>query len=107
MSKPVEVDETTFKQTVLESEIPVFVDFWGPHCQPCLKMAPFIDELAEQFDGRINFVKLNVGDNPQVANRYGVMGLPTIMIFKKGSPFSHLVGFRNKPDLMESLEEAL
>lgn len=107
MGKPVEVDEKTFDQAVLESKNPIFVDFWGPHCQPCLKMAPSIDDLAEHFDGRIGFIKVNVSENPRISSRYGVMGLPALMIFKDGKPFSSVVGFKSKNELKETLEEAL
>ena len=107
MSQPVEIDESIFSKAVLQSEIPVFVDFWGPNCRPCLMIEPVIDELAEDYDGRVSFVRVNVSDNPQITSRYGVMGLPTLMVFKGGEPVDTVVGFRPKDELKKSLEAAL
>ena len=102
-----EIEEVGFEKTVLKSETPVLVDFWGPECPPCQMVAPVIDKLAEEYDGQVGFVKINVADNPGIASRYGVMGLPTLIIFKDGKPFSNIVGFRSRNELKETLEEAL
>ncbi len=107
MVKPLEVNDETFDRVVLKSAVPVFVDFWRPGCQPCLAMAPFIDELAGSYDGKICFVKVNVAECPRITGKYGVMGLPSLMIFREGHPFSLLTGLKNKKELRESLEEAL
>lgn len=107
MSKPVEIDEAIFNEAVLQSKIPVFVDFWGPNCRPCLMIEPVIDELAEDFDGKVSFARVNVSDNPQITRRYGVMGLPTLMVFKEGQPVDTIIGFRPKDELKKSLETAL
>jgi len=107
MNKPVEIDEAIFSEAVLKSEIPVFVDFWGPHCRPCLMIEPIIDELAEDFEGKVSFVRLNVSNNPQITSRYGVMGLPTLMLFKEGQPVNNIIGFHPKAELKKSLETAL
>ena len=107
MSKPVEIDESIFSEAVLQSEIPVFVDFWGPNCRPCLMIEPVVDELAEDFDGEVSFVRVNVSDNPRITRRYGVMGLPTMILFKEGQPVDTIIGFRSKDELKKSLETAL
>jgi len=106
MSKPVEIDEVIFSEAVLQSKIPVIVDFWGPNCRPCLMIEPIIDELAEDFDGEMSFVRVNVSDNPQITSRYGVMSLPTIMLFKAGQPIDTITGFRSKDELKKILESA-
>ena len=107
MNQPVEIEEARFEEAVLKAATPVLVDFWGPECRPCLMITPVIDKLAEEYDGRVDFVRINVADNPRIAGRYDVMGLPTLIVFKDGRPFSNVVGFRSKNDLKEILEEAL
>ena len=107
MSLPVDIDEIGFEDIVLKAGTPILVDFWGPNCPPCVMLAPVLDRLAQEYDGRIDFIKVNVAENPGLASRYGVMGLPTLIVFKDGKPFSNMVGFKSKNDLKETLEEAL
>ena len=107
MSKPVPIDDSTFDQTVLQSEKPVLVDLWAAWCRPCLMVAPILDELAEEYSGKISFVKVDVDQNPKTAARYGIMSIPTLLIFKNGEPVSHIVGFRPKEELKRRLEGAL
>ena len=107
VSHLVEIDETGFEEKVLKSVAPVLVDFWGPDCRPCVMVAPVLDKLAEEYDGQVGFVKVNVAENPRIASQYSIMGLPTLIVFKDGKPFSNLVGFRSKNELKETLEEAL
>lgn len=107
MAKPSPVQDDNFDQMVLKASKPVVVDFWATWCRPCQMVAPVIDELAEEFDGRIDFLKLDVDKNPGTAGKYSIMSIPTIMVFKDGQPFSHTVGFRGKADLKRNLEEAL
>ncbi|MFC1943348.1 thioredoxin [Chloroflexota bacterium] len=107
MSKPVSIDDSNFDQTVLQSAKPVLMDFWATWCKPCLMVAPILDELAEEYDGRINFVKMDVDQNPKTAAKYSIMSIPTLLIFKNGEPISHLVGIRPKGELKQSLEAAL
>lgn len=107
MSKPVEIKEAEFVGAVLKAIKPVLVDFWAPWCGPCKMVAPVVDELAEDYDGKVNFVKVNVDDSPQVASQYGVMSIPTLILFKDGKPVFNVVGFRPKNELKKSLDEAL
>lgn len=107
MSKPVPIDDGAFEQTVLQAEKPVLIDFWAPWCRPCLMVAPIVDELADEFEGRINFVKMDIDQNPQTASKYGIMSIPTLLIFKNGEPVSHMVGLRSKGDLKKNLDEVL
>jgi thioredoxin 1 len=107
MGKPVEIKETKFDEAVIKSKMPVLVDFWAPWCGPCRMVAPVVDELATEYDGKVSFVKLNVDDNPQIAGQYGVMSIPTLILFKDGKPASTIVGFRPKSELKKSLDAAL
>ena len=107
MAKPKEVTDATFEQDVLEAATPVLVDFWAPWCGPCRMVAPIVEELAEEYDSRVGFVKLNTDDNPLTASRYGIRSIPTLLVFKGGRPVSQIIGFRPKSDLKRRLDEAL
>ncbi|MFC2041140.1 thioredoxin [Chloroflexota bacterium] len=107
MSQPVSINDGNFEQTVLQADKPVLVDFWAGWCKPCLMLAPVLDELAEEYTGKINFVKIDVDQNPKTATRYGIMSIPTLIIFKKGEPVSNLTGFRPKDELKRSLDATL
>ncbi len=107
MSKPVSVNDNNFDQMVLQADKPVFVDLWAAWCRPCQMVAPIIDELAEEYSGKVNFVKVDVDQNPKTAARYSVMSIPTLLIFKNGQPVSHLVGARPKAELKRTLEKVL
>ncbi|MFC2035283.1 thioredoxin [Chloroflexota bacterium] len=107
MNKPVSVDDGTFDQIVLKAQKPVLVDLWATWCKPCLMLAPILDELAEEYDGKINFFKLDVDQNPKIAARYGIMSIPTLLIFNNGEPVSHIVGVRPKEELKRSLDAVL
>ena len=107
MSKPVEIDEAKFNESVIKADKPVLVDFWAPWCGPCRMVAPVVEELATEYDGKVSFVKVNVDDNPKIASQYGVMSIPTLILFKEGAPVSNIVGFRPKPELKKNLDEVL
>ena len=106
MSKPIAVDDSNFDQMVLQADIPVLVDFWAAWCGPCRMVAPVVEELAQEYEGRISFAKVDVDQNPKTAGRYGIMSIPTLLLFKKGEPVSHIVGFRGKAELKQSLDAA-
>jgi len=103
MSEHIEnVDEKQFESKVLHSDVPVLVDFWAPWCGPCRIVAPVLESLAQEHDGVIRVVKVNVDDNPALASRYGVRGIPTIALFDGGALRETVVGARPRADL-ESL----
>lgn len=107
MSAAVQVTDASFKQDVLESDIPVLVDFWAPWCGPCRMVAPVVDEIAQQYDGKVKVVKLNTDENPQIASQYGIRSIPTLMIFKGGQRVDMVVGAVPKTTLANTLEKYL
>ena len=102
-----EVDKDSFQKTVLESQKPVLVDFWAPWCAPCRAVAPVVEELANEYYGKANFAKVNVDEAPFVASNYGVMSIPTLIIFKDGKPVEQVIGYKSKNDLKKLLDAAL
>jgi len=107
MSEPVKIDDGNFGQIVLKSEIPVLVDFWAPWCAPCRMVAPVVEELAEEYDGRVSFAKLDVDQNPKTASKYRIMSIPSLIIFKNGQPVSQIVGYKPKAELKRDLDAAI
>lgn len=107
MSKPVEVNDSNFDQIVLKAKTPVLVDFWAAWCGPCRMVAPIVEELAKEYAAKISFAKLDVGQNPKTASKYGIMSIPTLLIFKNGAPVSNLIGFRPKGELKRGLDAVL
>jgi len=107
MSAALSVTDSSFKQEVLDSEVPVLVDFWAPWCGPCRMVAPVVDEIADQYAGQVKVVKLNTDENPSVANQYGIRSIPTLMIFKGGQRVDMVVGAVPKTTLASTLEKHL
>jgi thioredoxin 1 len=107
MSAAEAVTDSSFKQEVLDSDLPVLVDFWAPWCGPCRMVAPVVDEIAQQYQGQIKVVKVNTDENPSVASTYGIRSIPTLMIFKGGQKVDMVVGAVPKTTLASTLEKYL
>jgi thioredoxin 1 len=105
--KPFEVDASSFDTQVVNSDVPVLVDFWAPWCGPCRMIAPIVDELAEEYNGRVRFAKVNTDESGAVAARLGIRSIPTLIIFKGGQEAGRVVGYTSKDDLKKRLESAI
>ena len=107
MSKEMTITDSSFEQDVLKSDVPVLVDFWAPWCGPCKIVAPVVEEIAGEYDGKIKVGKVNTDENQQIAAKYGIMSIPTLMIFKNGEPAERLVGAQPKQAITEKIDSAL
>lgn|SRR5690554_1098628 len=107
MAQIIELNDSSFQTEVLESETPVLVDFWAVWCGPCRMIAPVFEELAEEYAGKVKFAKVNVDEVTEVVGRYGIMSIPTIMLFEGGNPVETLVGVQPKERYVELLDEAI
>ncbi len=99
--------EKTFEAEVLKSELPVLVDYWAPWCGPCKAIAPLLEEAASDYEGRIQVVKVDVQDHPEVAAKFGIRGIPTLMVFKNGEAVATKVGAVNKTQLTGFIDESI
>lgn len=99
--------DETFQKEVLDSNTPVLVDFWAEWCQPCQMVGPVVDELANEYEGRAKVGKLNVDENVNIPGEFGIMSIPSLIIFKDGKPFKTMVGVQGKDTLKKALDEAL
>jgi len=103
----VHVNDSNFDEEVLNSEIPVLVDFWAEWCGPCKMIAPVLDELAEEFDGRLKICKVDVDANPDIPPKFGIRGIPTLIVFKGGNAEATKVGALSKTQLTEFISEVI
>ncbi len=107
MAHPIEITDATFDQEVVQSDTPVVVDFWAEWCGPCKMIAPIVEQLADEYDGKVKFAKLDVDANPQTAMNFGIRGIPALLIFNDGKPVDTVVGAVPKSVLKKRLDEAL
>lgn len=99
--------DQNFEQEVINSDPPVLVDFWGPACAPCLVMGPIIEEIANEFEGKVKVGKLDISENLQMARKYGIMAIPTFVIFRNGREIERIIGARPKQFLINELNSLI
>ncbi|MFA1551619.1 thioredoxin [Actinomadura chokoriensis] len=107
MTAPITVTDATFADEVLKSDTPVLVDFWANWCGPCRMIAPVLEQIAQEQDGKIRIAKIDYDANPETPNKYGVMGLPTLLLYKNGEVVEQIVGAKPKRALMKIIEPHL
>ncbi|MGE0821373.1 MAG: thioredoxin [Candidatus Binatia bacterium] len=98
-----QVSDATFENDVLKSSVPVLIDFWAPWCGPCRAIAPIVDEIADEYQGKLKVVKMNVDDNPRTPAQYGVRGIPNLILFKDGQVQQQIVGAVPKAQLVKAI----
>ena len=103
MAKPFEVTDSTFEAEVLQAAEPTLVDFWAEWCGPCKMAGPEVEAIAEEYDGKLRVAKMDVDTNPKTPGSLGIMGIPTLILFKDGAEVTRLVGYRPKAALAEAL----
>ena len=102
-----QVTDDSFETKVLKADEPVLVDFWAVWCGPCQMQNPILEELAKKYEGKAKIAKLNVDDNPRSAAKYGVMSIPTLILFNKGKIMKQMIGVRSKEELVEELNKVV
>ena len=102
-----QVSDESFDKEVLQADLPVLIDFWAPWCGPCKAIAPVVAELAKEYDGKLKVVKMNVDDNPQTPSKYGVRGIPNLILFKGGQVKDQIVGAVPKAQLVKAVTQVV
>ena len=107
MSNALDVTDSTWEDTVIQSETPVLVDFWAPWCGPCRTMGPYVDKLAEELEGKLKVVKINTQDNTEIPARYGITSIPTFVLIKGGEVANQIIGAQKYDALKQAVEAHL
>ncbi len=107
MAKVLEVNDSSFDEIVLKSDTPVLIDFWAEWCGPCKAIAPVVEELAGEYDGKLKVVKMDVDQNPETPAKYGVRGIPNLILFKGGQVAQQIVGAAPKPQLAKAIDSVI
>ena len=105
--KVVTITDAEFESSVLQSDKPVILDFWAEWCQPCKMLSPTVEAIADEYEEKIKVGKLNVDDNPNVATKYGIRGIPTLLFFKGGEVVQQMVGVKSKAEIKKVIDENL
>ena len=103
----IEINDSNFKSEVADSQIPVLVDFWAPWCGPCKMIAPVLEEISKEYEGKVKVVKLNVDENQSTATDYAVRSIPTLILFKDGKEFEKMIGVQSKENLKQMVDKSL
>ncbi|MBQ8669414.1 thioredoxin [bacterium] len=107
MGNVLELNDSTFETEVVNSSIPVLVDFWATWCGPCRKLGPVVDEIAESYEGKVKFVKINVEESLETAKKYSISGLPSLLVFKNGEAVERMAGLMPKSTIISNIEKHL
>ncbi len=100
-----QVADSTFEADVLQNDLPVLVDFWAPWCGPCRAIGPVVEELAQEYEGKLSIVKMNVDENPSTPSKYGIRAIPTLILFKNGEVAEQVTGAVSKTSLKQMIDE--
>ena len=103
----IEINDASFKNEVTDSAIPVLVDFWAPWCGPCKMIAPVLEEIASEYDGKLKVVKINIDENQTTPSNYGVRSIPTLILFKGGQEVEKIIGAQSKENLKQMVDKSL
>ena len=104
MNEPININEASFEKAVINSPIPVLVDFWAPWCGPCKMIAPVVDEIAKESEGRFRVTKVNIDDDPALMERFGIRGVPTLLFFNGGKLRHQITGVAGKKTILDQLD---